>query len=458
MPSPRHPLGDHSLPYTVHTELDSDDEVSLDTDTITDGDNITASPSSRGLHKSRPPTFNLNLRHTVDLRAITYNGTVDENLVCPICRCPFVDPVLTDCDHVFCRPCIDDALSESQLCPIDRLPLSSDAVSRAPKMIFNQLDALKAKCPCCGVVLARSMLESHLEKYCLEAVVRCPGAECVKLVKRKISGEDCLHYPMVCPDCKETHDEIDMEAHRENSCNERLKACEHCSAEILRCKEEQHEGECPDVVQPCKWAEYGCQDEAKRKDLPLHADECSYKAMGQMAETLKKEIRSLRSEVRTMNETHHLQERRIKFLEGGQRASDRPLDMMDLSLANLPESTGADALESGHEYLLSLLEAQQGRLSQLSAEVSDFQAKSTMMLFNETLPIKNELAELRSTQQVTCMHVRWLMRFRMQENQRRFGGGPGATSNGGSDGGSSSDLSMGRRLSDSLTRDIITKL
>jgi TNF receptor-associated factor 5 len=55
------------------------------------------------------------------------------------------------------------------------------------------------------------------------------------------------------------------------------------------------------------------------------------------------------------------------------------------------------------------------------------------------------------------MHVRWLLRFRLQDNHRRLGAGPG--SNGGSDGGGSSgDSPLPRRLSDGLSRDIITKL
>ena len=331
-------------------------------------------------------------------------------------------------------------------------------------MVFNQLDSLKAKCPCCVNIFPRSNLESHLEKYCLEAMVRCPGffseQECTQVVKRRLSTQQCLHYPALCPDCDEVIEQIEMDSHRQSSCRERTKSCDFCEAEILRCDEAEHEEECPNIVQKCKWAEYGCQHEAMRKDLHLHADDCHFKSIGPMAEMLKKEIGNLRDDVRNLTETNYLQERRIKFLESGQRASERPMELMDLSLANMPEATSADALDSGHDYLLSLLETQQTRLSHLSAEVSDFQGKNTMMLFNETLPIKNELAELRSTQQVTCMHVRWLMRFRMQENQRRFGSSAGpASSGGGPDGGAGlgNDLPLLRRLSDS-SRDVITKL
>jgi TNF receptor-associated factor 5 len=449
------PHGSHlsaiSHPYTFHTDLETLASRSPEAEDGT-------------LHSSvSAKVTDLNLRHTVDLRAITFEGTVDENLVCPICRCPFIDPVLTDCDHVFCRACIDDSLSHGKFCPVDRLPLSQETIARAPKMVFNQLDSLKAKCPCCDNVHARAVLESHLEKYCLEAMVRCPGffseQGCTQVVKRRLSTQECLHYPALCPDCSEALEQIGMEAHRQLACKERTKVCDHCGIEILRCNESQHETECPYVMQTCKWTEYGCQHEAKRKDLYLHADDCHFKSIGPMADYLKSEIKTLQNDVRNLTETNQLQERRIKFLEGGHKTSDRPMEFMDLALANMPESASTDTLDSGHDYLLSLLETQQSRLSHLSAEVSDLQGKNTMMLFNETLPIKNELAELRSTQQVTCMHVRWLMRFRMQENQRRFGGTPEPASSGGPDGGNGfgKEPQLSRRLSDS-SRDVITKL
>jgi len=160
-------------------------------------------------------------------------------------------------------------------------------------------------------------------------------------------------------------------------------------------------------------------------------------------------------------EKDQIKERRIKFLEGGMtgnRDMDRPLDYADLSsqVSSLPDSSHADPLDSGHEYLLSLVEAQETRVDRLSAGMTELEAKQTMMFFNETIQIKNELAEMRSSQQVLSMHVRWLLNFRRQENQRRFGPGPSASGSDG--GGSSSHMPLPRRLSDSINRDLVTKL
>ena len=402
--------------------------------------------------------------HTVDLRSLTYVDPVDENLVCPICRVALVDAVDTACDHTFCRECINEALNHSNLCPIDRFPLSGRlSLQKAHKIVLNQLDALLVKCPCCAAPVPRAMLQNHLERYCAEALVRCAGKTCTEVVRRKLYGQGCLHYDTTCPDCNMIMQEYDMAEHREYKCKERHKSCHHCGGDILRCKEDEHLEKCQHVPAHCKWAEYGCEYESKRKDLRWHADACTFKLVGPMAEMLKKEINDLRSEVRALTEKDQSQERRIKFLEGGlggHRDTDRPLDYADLpsqALPNLPDSSHAEPLDSGHEYLLSLVEAQETKVDRLSAGMTELEAKQTMMLFNETIQIKNELAEMRSSQQVLSMHVRWLLNFRRQENQRRFGAGP--SSGGGSDGGGSNgDMPLSRRLSDSITRDIVTKL
>jgi TNF receptor-associated factor 5 len=388
-------------------------------------------------------------------------GPVDENLICPICRVALVDPVDTECDHTFCRDCIVEALSHSELCPIDRFPLSRQSyLGKTNKIIINQLDALLAKCPCCETGIPRSMLQNHIERYCQDALVPCIGPNCDQAVRREISDRGCLHYDSTCPDCHESHQQIDMANHREYQCKEREKSCEHCGWIILRCEEVEHMEECEDIISPCRWAKYGCQHESKRKDLVLHADDCHCKLVGPIAETLTSEINSLQADLRALTQKDQLQERRIKFLEHGQRNPDRTLDYSDLpsqQLTNFADSsTSAEPLDSAHEYLLSLVEAQESKIDRLSANMTELEAKQTMMLFNETLPIKTDLSEMRSSQQILGMHVRWLLNFRRQENQRRSGGGP--STGGGADAGGSGDGLLPRRSSDLGTRDIITKL
>lgn len=407
-------------------------------------------------------TPSLNLPDGIDYRALAYDGDVDENLMCPICHAPLVDPVDTECGHTFCRECIAESLAHSEVCPMDRQPLSRhSSLRRSHKIVLNQLDALLVQCICCEASIPRSMLHNHVERYCKDALVTCPSKTCNQVVKRHLSDKGCLHYDVTCPDCKEVHQEIAMVTHRENVCMEREKDCEHCGEMILRCKESEHVEQCPNVITRCEWVVYGCQHESKRKDLPAHAGECTFRLMGPMVNVLKDEIGTLHSRVELLMQKDEFNARRIKFLESGWRDSYRSLDLNDISsqpITNLPEAANDGLLDTLNEYVLSLIESLESRVRQLSAGMNELEAKQTMMLFNETMPIKNEMAELRSTQQVISMHVRWLLNFRRQENQRRVGiGGPG--SNGGSDGGgSNSDMALPRRLSDSTPRDIMTRL
>lgn len=413
---------------------------------------------------------------SIDYRALTYVDVVNENLICPICRMAFVDPVDTECEHTFCKECITRALQHNDVCPFDRNPLPQPAgLRRSHKIVINQLDSLLVECLSCQTHVPRSMLRHHLDRYCKEELVDCPDKGCLQQVRRKLADQGCLHNEVACPDCQEIHQEVAMFKHREESCEERQKECECCGTDILKCKQPQHEEECLEFVIPCTWTQYGCDYQCKRGELHLHKAECNFRLMGPMADTLRKEIQTLRADIRFLTDKEQLQERRIKFLEGDRRDPYRHSsyeEWTSQALIPSPDSAQVEPLsESTNEYLLNLLGEQERRLSQLSSALTELEGKQTMMLFNETVPIKNQIAELQSNQQMTSMHIRWFMNWRkedqlrLQQQQRRFGGGGGGTGGvgGGGEGegdagGSSGETATSRRSSDSLTRGLITKL
>jgi len=437
------------------------------------GHNRQYTPTNYQIAEESPRTLTSDTEpsQSIDYRGLTYVETVNENLICPICRVALVDPVDTECEHTFCKECISQALEHKDVCPIDRSPFPQPStITRSHKIVLNQLDSLLVECMCCEAHIPRSMLRHHLDRYCKETLVKCPDKGCLQQVKRKFSEQGCLHNDIACPDCGEIHQEVVMSKHRETYCKERQKQCQHCGADILRCKQSQHEEECLDLIIPCMWSEYGCDYECKRGDLQFHRSDCNFRLIGPMADTLRKEIQTLRSDVRYLTDKEQLQERRIKFLEGGQRSSYRQMDYSEIAsqaLTSLPDPTQTEpASESTNEYLLNLLGDQERRISQLSSALTELEGKQTMMLFNETVPIKNQIAELQSNQQMTSMHIRWFMNWRkedqlrLQQQQRRFGGGGGGAGDSeGDGGGSSSDFSSApRRSSDSVTRGLITKL
>lgn len=429
-------------------------------------------PSPRPALDAQDPTHTtsedspVDASRRIDFRALDYIKTVDENLVCPICRNPLVEPVTTTCDHVFCKECFDKAHQIAPICPIDRTRLRppNHAVSTA-RIVTNQLDALEVKCPNssegCETILARSMAQNHVDRYCGYSLVGCPESTCKRKVPRKDVHRGCLHWLAICPDCSENLFEVDMESHRARVCAERRANCDKCGLEVLRFQADIHEHECVEAMTYCRWAIYGCTHQSKRRDLALHAPDCTFKLMGPVIESLKDDVTSLRGEVQSLTERDKAKDRRIRFLESYKNSpsySDSPLMDMLRMPDNAPSSIDSAPYDSRDQYLLSLLENQESKVDQLSAGMTELEAKQTVMLFNETIPIKEQLAELRSAQGVIGCHVRWLMNLRLQERR------PGAASalNGGAKAESSSGSSSAgpslqpRRLSDS--RENITKL
>lgn len=357
----------------------------------------------------------------VDLRALDYRGEVDENLICPICRVPFVAPVITTCDHVFCQKCIIHAHALNPVCPIDRLPLKLVSDTRpAPKIIFNQLDNLHVKCPNnirgCGLVVSRSLIENHVARYCDLTLVPCPHPSCDKTIVKKDMEKGCLHYYVRCPYCDQMKLRADLEEHQDKQCPDRMKECLLCYAEFVRHKEDEHEKECPQVWIPCKFAPFGCTEEIRRMYSEEHARQCPYRVVG----TVGGQLAALQADVRALKEKDRLKDRRIKFLEsrGLPMPTTSPLD--PISDISLPESTLAHEApyESRDQYFLSLFETMESKVDRLSSAVNEVEGRHSMMLFNESTQIKDQLTEIRSTMGVLGMHVRWLMNFRLQERGR----------------------------------------
>lgn len=97
-------------------------------------------------------------------------SSIDDELKCPICYRLLEDPVQgVNCDHVFCRLCINSWLNSSNKCPIDREQLFKHHLTSAPKILVNLINRLEAKCSNsahgCNVTLPLGLLCEHL-KWC----------------------------------------------------------------------------------------------------------------------------------------------------------------------------------------------------------------------------------------------------------------------------------------------------
>ncbi|KAI1115507.1 hypothetical protein F5Y14DRAFT_131113 [Nemania sp. NC0429] len=390
----------------------------------------------------------------VDLRALEYEAEVDENLICPICRLPLVLPTITNCDHVFCQKCIVHAHSLNPVCPVDRLPLRlADETRTAPKIVHNQLDNLLVRCPNshrgCSLVVARSLVENHVTRYCDKTLVPCPHTSCDKTVARKHAGKGCLHYNVKCEYCEHTYEKADLEEHQDSQCTNRKTACELCGAEYVRHKRDEHVNGCPEAETPCKFAQLGCTSRVRRKSLDQHVRVCEYRVVGPVGE----QMAELRAELKALREKDQLKERRIKFLENkgfSIPSTNTSEGLTEMSLPDNPAPTDPAPYDSRDQYFLSIFETMEAKVERLSSALNEVEGRHSVMLFNETLPIKDQITEIRSTLGVLGMHVRWLMNFRLQERGRVGTNSP--TINGslvGSQDGNN-DPNLPRRLSDNL--------
>lgn len=399
----------------------------------------------------------------VDLRGLEYEGPVDENLICPICRVALVAPVITQCDHVFCHHCLVQAHALNPVCPVDRKPLKLLSDTRAaPKIVHNQLDNLTAYCPNrpqgCPLVVARSLVENHVTRYCEKTLVPCPHPSCDRTVARRDVGKGCLHYEVPCEYCERVIQKADLEEHQDKECPNRKADCELCGADFVRHKQEEHTKECPEVEIPCRFAPFGCARQMSRRQAHEHAGLCEYRVVGPVGEQLAE----LRAELTALREKDRLKDRRIKFLENrgfAASASTATETISDISLADAPPPQDPAPYESRDQYFLSLFETMESKVERVSSALTEVEGRHSMMLFNETLQIKDQLTEVRSTLGVLGMHVRWLMNFRLQERGRVVSGSPsmsgtsmtaGSQESGSHSHSPSSTPPFSRRLSDTL--------
>ena len=126
--------------------------------------------------------------------------------------------------HTFCLSCITQALQSSSLCPIDRLPISSDDVKPAPKIVASLVNELVVSCPRgCGVDVERGCLKGHLKGTCELELLSCSCGE--SITRRDLqyvheterwevddqvpeSHSGCIHEWQQCPHCSGSYQRL----------------------------------------------------------------------------------------------------------------------------------------------------------------------------------------------------------------------------------------------------------
>lgn len=382
--------------------------------------------------------------HLVDLRALDFVSSYDSHLMCPICHCPFVEPVRLQCDHVFCHECLQSAITTFRSadsgefrCPSCRTPTSRVSTS-VPRLLINMCDEIQVRCPLqaegCAELLPRGHVQSHVDKYCGYRLVPCPDNSCEKKIRRKDlqSEERCLHGYFRCSRCEEDVMEKDYEEHDKELCPSLETSCVDCGTILPQRELKKHVDACPEVVSPCAASKYGCPVKMRRADSATHEQTCPLVSIGPYFEAQNTRLNSLELTMR------HLQQRNEIFEDGMSNIRSTLLESARAGRSNRRRSvTESDRTQSQAEddltdppnvfssnattYLLSLHESLREEVNQMSHALTDLDARASMTIMNECLRIKEDMAHTNAAVNSVRMQVQWLMNPRLHNGARTGG-------------------------------------
>ena len=266
-----------------------------------------------------------NYNPPVDLRLLDYVSPYDDNLMCPICRCPFVEPVvLAECDHCFCRDCIRQCWNSSRSynplgprgdCPSCRTPAKLGPRNATNKILTNIVEDLMVKCPKsdegCTAEVKRGEIADHVGIYCGYALVECTGEDCESPVRRKDAVQGCLHYGVSCLSCRTELEKWKLDTHWRNECPDRQVQCELCKSSVFYRELEEHSKQtCPAISIPCPGQALGCTTRSKRGQLETHAKNCM---LARLAPVMEKQQQRLDEQEAAQKQMS----RKLEVLENG---------------------------------------------------------------------------------------------------------------------------------------------
>lgn len=126
-----------------------------------------------------------------------FPNDIDEELICSICGGVLQDPIqISTCEHTFCQICIEEWLSRSHICPIDRIPIEIDQLKSIPRILKNLLNRLDIRCENdgCTSIIKLDLLVNHLNdcQYSPKKLIQCKNHCGITIFKDDISNHNCI--------------------------------------------------------------------------------------------------------------------------------------------------------------------------------------------------------------------------------------------------------------------------
>ena len=91
-----------------------------------------------------------------------YDHEINENYICPICLCLFIDPkILSSCKHSFCTKCLNNILSieKNLVCPLCKKVFNKKLI-KDNKDLATEINEKMIKCKC-SQIFKMTTYEEH---------------------------------------------------------------------------------------------------------------------------------------------------------------------------------------------------------------------------------------------------------------------------------------------------------
>ncbi|KAI9478632.1 MAG: hypothetical protein EXX96DRAFT_483040 [Benjaminiella poitrasii] len=352
----------------------------------------------------------------IDLRTIHFVNKVNDNLICCICQNPFIDPVISRCGHTFCKYCISQALEASQVCPIDRTPLTKNEFEPAAKIICNMVNELQVYCPHheqgCPHIGQRQFILSHVMNDCEYTITPCELEECKELLLKKdiqTHAKSCNYRTTECSMCKKKFRAHELEDHY-RLCPAEIIVCPYCKASHSRSEHTSHVKECPQFSLPCSHVEFGCEWIDERQHLDNHLARCPYESIKHYLHKQQQTERSLRNELQQLHKENESFKRQQHETRQNIETLICQLDSMFPGHFRVDPDIPEEAL---NETVMSENQRMNNELETLSANIASLELKQNMALMTETFRLQEELQSLRAI----CHGLRMQMHYIMMERK-----------------------------------------
>lgn len=142
---------------------------------------------------------------------------IPNELICSICTDVVDDPrECSDCETSFCKKCIEDWMSRSQLCP-NRCNIT---LRQSHRIIRSMLESQELKCrrykEGCPYTSDLAKIKLHEEENCPFRTVKCIHPDCNEYIyMNKIQSHEssCPYIQLTCPKCQGDLQQTGQEHH-----------------------------------------------------------------------------------------------------------------------------------------------------------------------------------------------------------------------------------------------------